>query len=104
MSVGLQSEILQTVRVSGRIRAVVGRRFDDSIVSFRIMVDNALSYLRQVVQTVQQVRGPEDEARSLADVIPLSANGRERTAFKERSRADDCVVSCVFATVVASPS
>lgn len=68
------------------------------------MVDDTLSYLRQMVQTMQEVRGPEDKARSLADVVSLSTNGRERTAFEEGGRADDCVVSRVFATVVASPS
>lgn len=104
MCVGFQSKVLQTVGIDGCVRAVVGCCFNNAVPTFRVVVDDALSDLRKMVHTVQEVRGPEDKTRSLADIVTLGAESGERTAFEERGRADDRLLSRVLATIVASPS
>lgn len=68
------------------------------------MVDETLADLRQVVETVNEIRGPEKEARTLANIVALCAERGQRAALEEGGRTDDRFVGGVVAAVVSAPS
>lgn len=85
------------------VRAVVGGRLDNTLVTLGIMIDVFLAKRRYVEQAVQQVRTPVDQARVFPDVVASRTKCGQWAAFKEGGRANDRLLSCVVATPVTGP-
>lgn len=103
MSPSIQREVLETVRVVGDIHAVECGIASELFVSFGIVVDVVLAKSWDVVKTVNEIRCPEDETVALTDVPALCADLREWAASEEAGWADDGLLGCVLAAVVATP-
>lgn len=67
------------------------------------MVNVFLAKCGHVVKTVEQVRTPVEQAGVLPDVVASRTKCRERSALKERGRADDSLLGCIVATPVTGP-
>lgn len=87
----------------GAVRAVIGSGLDYAFVPLGVVVDVFLAKCGYVEQTVQQVGPPVEQAGVFPDVVASRAERGEWAALKERGRANDCLLSCVVATPVASP-
>ena len=103
-SVNIKSKVLQTVRVANCLCGVVLRQLQALSVGICVVLGSALSDFDSVVETVHQVCGEVCCELVVGDGVAIAAHGLQGFACGVGKRADDCFVSGVLATPVATPT
>lgn len=108
VSVGLKSEVLESVAVPRGVGSVVLGKSDGSgvLLLFFIVVvlDDTLTNRGKVEKTVQKVRSPEGVGGAVGDVVSEHAHGGKRPTDLVGQVADDSLGSRVGAAPVTGPT
>ena len=103
-SVNIKSKVLQTVRVANCLCGVVLRQLQALSVGICVVLGGTFTNLCSVVQTVHQVCGKVCCELVVGDGVAIAAHGLQGFACGVGKRADDCFISGVLATPVATPT
>ena len=108
MGVSLKSKVLESVAVPRGVGSVVLGKSEGSgvLLLFLVVVvlDDTLTKLRKVENTVKKVRSPESVGGAVGDVVSEHAHGGKRPADLVGQVADDSLGSRVGAAPVTGPA